>query len=319
MRGVRALAAAGIALSLLAVGTEAMAGEATVTDPRSDTAMGRGGPDIVSARIGYGKRIVATLGYASSPETSGTISGANLEFKNGRSYTLQRHAADPAWGTPLTNSILVGSTCVPCAGVKSSVNRTSRTVTVSAPSSCFKGKSAKLRAQGFSFTVNFDSDETGWTKQVAKEPTKKGKQKNQKGKKGKKGNKGKKGKQKVSHKIIRLGESSITAVQTDDTSSGGVVKNTNAVANFSGLRCVADKCKAATVKVSASLKLQRRVNGSWSTVMTLPAAGKDTVVAPTMTRTFPDAAAIRYVWSGRATLGQETARFTKTSAALTVQ
>lgn len=302
MRGIHAFTTAGVALSLVAMGGAAMAGEATVTDPTNDTAMGRGGPDLVSTRVTYAKRIAATLRFANAPEDLGTINGVNLTFKNGRSYTLQRHAADPGFQTPLKSEIVLDTGVrVSCKGVSSSVNRSRRTVTVSAPTKCFNGKNTRLKAQGFSFTRNFDTDETRWTKWVAKEPTNKGKKK------------------KVTYQVIRLGESPITAVQTDDTRRGGKVKNTNAVANFSGLRCVDGKCKGAGVAVTATLTLQRRVDGKWSTVSSLPAAGTNTVVAPTLRRAFLNGAVVRYVWSGRATLGNDRAPFKMTSDALKVR
>lgn len=170
------LVGVGTTLAAVALGAGTAAAERTsVTDPRNDTEMHRNGPDVVASSLTYGKRIVVKVTYDSAADLAyarngGTITGANLKFKNGKAYTLQRHAADESWQTPLKNEIIKGGTAkrVQCDGVTSAVSSANRQVTVSAPTSCFKGEGTKLKAQGFSFTVNFDVDETRWSKRVAK-------------------------------------------------------------------------------------------------------------------------------------------------------
>lgn len=160
--------------ALLLASEPALAGQATVSDPTGDTQMMRGGPDIVATKVVHSaRRITATITYRTAGDLAyardgGTITGVNLKLRNGKSYVLQRHAADAGWQTPLTNEILIGgkSTRVPCKGVTSSVAAAAKQVTVSAPVDCFATGGKDLKAQGFSFTVNFDVDETKWTKWV---------------------------------------------------------------------------------------------------------------------------------------------------------
>ena len=173
-RGLVALAVTGTVLAL-AVGP-AGAAQRTVSDPVGDTQMMRGGPDIVATKVSYSnKRVTAKVTYRTAADIAyatdgGTITGINMKFGNGKRYVLQRHAADPGWQTPGVDEILIGDTSrrVTCAGVTSSVAKAKKQVTVSAPVSCFKGRGTDLKAQGFSFTVNYDLDETKWTKRIAR-------------------------------------------------------------------------------------------------------------------------------------------------------
>ena len=160
---------------LLAAGAvPASAGSIDVTDPANDTAMMRGGPDIVSTKTDFSKkRVTVKVKYLTSEHVDlatdgGTITGATLKFKGGGTYTLQRKSADPAFQTPLANEIVIGDTArrAKCSGVKSSVSSANRTVTVKAPVKCFKKDGPKLKSKGFSFTYNFDLDETEWSKWV---------------------------------------------------------------------------------------------------------------------------------------------------------
>ncbi len=173
-RGPRAAIAALSGTIVMLASTPAFAGQATVSDPTGDTQMMRGGPDIVSTKVAYtGKRITATITYSTPADVAyardgGTITGVNLKLRKGKTYVLQRHAADAGWQTPLINEIIIGGTAkrVPCNGVTSSVAAKAKQVTVSAPVACFATGGKDLKAQGFSFTVNFDVDETKWTKWI---------------------------------------------------------------------------------------------------------------------------------------------------------
>ena len=78
-----------------------------MTDPDGDTQHDAGRPGHRGDQADYGNKRVRQgqlpdrrhLAYATD---GGTITGANLKFKNGKSYVLQRHAADPGRQTPLS-------------------------------------------------------------------------------------------------------------------------------------------------------------------------------------------------------------------------
>lgn len=173
MRRTITLAAACATASLLIGAGSATAAETSVTDPRNDTEMQRNGPDVIAMRVEYTQQIAVQVTYDSAADVAmatngGTITGATLEFANGKSYLLQRKSADPGFGTPLVNEIIVSNTSarIPCPGLRSSVSTQQRAITVSAPTSCFAGGGTKLRARGVSFTRNFDVDETAWSKWI---------------------------------------------------------------------------------------------------------------------------------------------------------
>jgi hypothetical protein len=138
----------------------------TVADPANDTEMMRGGPDIISTTTTYGsKRIVVVVKHAGSADELGTITGSVLRFRGGGTYTLQHRFPDPGFGTPEVDEILVGQTSkrVKCKGLTSSTSK--NTVRISAPVACFKDGGPALKSKGFSFTRNFDLDNTkpsGW-------------------------------------------------------------------------------------------------------------------------------------------------------------
>lgn len=167
------VAAFGTAIALAA--GPAWGAQRSVSDPVGDTQMMRGGPDIVSTKVNYSnKRVTAKITYSTAGDIAyatdgGTITGINMKFGNGKTYVLQRHATDPGWQTPQEDEILIGDTArrAKCDGVTSSVATAKKQVTVSAPAKCFKGKGTDLKARGFSFTVNFDKDETKWTRWIA--------------------------------------------------------------------------------------------------------------------------------------------------------
>jgi hypothetical protein len=138
----------------------------TVPDPTGDTGMMRGGPDITSTRTTYGsKRILVVVKHAGSADEAGTITGSVLKFRGGGTYTLQHRFPDPGFGTPETDEVLLGQTSrrVKCKGLSSSTTKS--TVSISAPVACFDDGGPALRSKGFSFTRNFDLDDTersGW-------------------------------------------------------------------------------------------------------------------------------------------------------------
>jgi hypothetical protein len=160
--------------ALATLGSAPAAGTGSVTDPRGDTTMMRGGPDIIKTTVAYtSKRIEVKVHYATDSDIDyardqATITGAILKFKRGGTYTLQRKAADPGFQTPQADEVLVGQTSkrVKCRGVASTVSDAKRTVTVKAPLKCFTKDGPKVKAKGFSFTVNFDTDETSSTKWI---------------------------------------------------------------------------------------------------------------------------------------------------------
>lgn len=162
----RSAAVLAVSAAVLGLAWPASAASRTVPDPAGDTEMMRGGPDITSTRTTYGsKRIVVVVKHAGPADGLGTITGSVLRFRGGGTYTLQHRFADPAFDTPEVDEILLRQTPkrVKCKGLKSSTSKS--TVRISAPVACFKDGGPALKSKGFSFTRNFDLDETkrsGW-------------------------------------------------------------------------------------------------------------------------------------------------------------